>query len=99
MRIRFGADLGEFYEENATYHMMIIPKNYLDHFNITGDYYNALLTALTNGGYNTFIATMECLHFQYTDEERAILQKFVGQAADQKNGVSEADSNAKYETV
>ena len=35
---------------------------------------------------------------EYTDEQMAILERFVGQAKDQKDGVSEEDSNAKYET-
>jgi hypothetical protein len=69
--IRFAAEIGDTYDENAQYYMMIVPKNYLDHFGINDNYYDALLNALTAGGYSTYIASMQCLPYQPTAQEVA----------------------------
>ena len=68
--IRFEMELGYTYQEDAQYYMMIVPYNYLTLFNVTGDYYNALVAATQ--GLGVKIATMQCEPFQYTAEELTI---------------------------
>ncbi len=74
--LRFAATLGSSYDKESTYHVMIVPKSYLDHFDITDDYYKKLRAALEEAGMSTYIATMEAVPFQYESEE---IQKSNGQ--------------------
>ncbi len=77
MGIRFEAEIGDSYDENASYYMMIVPKSYLTAFNITGDYYTALYNALQSAGLSTYIAAMECKPFQYSAEDAEKYGKIV----------------------
>ena len=78
MGIRFEAELGYEYDETAQYYVMIVPVSYLKAFNITSDYYTALVNALAAAGKEITVATMECLPFQYTAEELAVNGRNVG---------------------
>ncbi len=70
--LRFMAELGNSYDENATYYMMIVPKYYLVGFGITDDYYTKLDEALKANGYDDIrIATMQAKPFQFSEEEVA----------------------------
>ena len=77
MGIRFEAELGDSYDEEASYYMMIVPKSYLTAFNITGNYYESLYSALYSAGLSTYIGAMQCQPFQYTAEEAAKYDKVV----------------------
>ncbi len=63
MGIRFMAEIGATYDADATYHVLIVPNEYLTLLNITGDYYTQLREKL---GENAYIATMEAAPFQAT---------------------------------
>lgn len=72
--IRFVASLGDVLPKetdyaNLTYNVMIVPKVYMTHYNITENYYKALESALNADSNVTdkFIATMETEPF-YSDE-------------------------------
>ncbi|MBE5741985.1 MAG: hypothetical protein E7360_01540 [Clostridiales bacterium] len=66
MGIRFTAEIGATYDADATYHVLIVPNEYLTLLNITGDYYTQLREKL---GESAYIATMEALPFQATAED------------------------------
>ena len=66
MGIRFTAEIGATYDADATYHVMIVPNEYLTLLNIKGDYYTQLREKL---GESAYIATMEALPFQATAED------------------------------
>ena len=66
MGIRFTAEIGATYDEDATYHVMIVPYEYITLMNITADYYTQLREKL---GENAYLATMEALPFKATAED------------------------------
>ena len=66
MGIRFTAEIGATYDADATYHVMIVPYEYVTLMNIQGDYYTQLREKL---GENAYLATMEADPFQATAEE------------------------------
>ena len=66
MGIRFTAEVGATYDADATYHVLIVPYEYLTLLNITGDYYTQLREKL---GESAYIATMEASPFQATAED------------------------------
>ena len=66
MGIRFTAEIGATYDADATYHVLIVPYEYITLLNITGDYYTQLREKL---GESAYLATMEALPFQATAED------------------------------
>lgn len=62
--LRFRAQLPDDYDTTKTYKMMIIPYDYIDTYNLTGNYYDALVAAGVKN-----IVTMECNPFQATAED------------------------------
>ena len=66
MGIRFTAEIGATYDADATYHVLIVPYEYITLLNITGDYYTQLREKLGEGAY---LATMEALPFLATAED------------------------------
>ena len=66
MGIRFTAEIGATYDADATYHVLIVPYEYITLLGITGDYYTQLREKL---GESAYLATMEALPFQATAED------------------------------
>ena len=66
MGIRFTAEIGATYDADATYHVLIVPYEYITLLNVTGDYYTQLREKL---GESAYLATMEALPFQATAED------------------------------